>query len=90
MGSENQTLSVVVHNLGCKPSGPFRVDVRDARGKTLATQRHGGLDGVADLMDKKVTLRFPNLPAGGALQVVVRGPGKEITEVNNTAAIAAP
>jgi len=82
---EGASLRVIVHNIGCKPSGPFTVEVKEGADRVLATKRHGGLDGVADLNDKKIVLTFAGLPAHGDLQVHVVGPAKEITETNNTA-----
>jgi len=78
-----------VHNLGCEASGPFSVAVKDSDAKTLATQKHHGLDGVLDLQPKVAAFTFADLPTSGSLRVEVRGPAKEITEVNNTAEVAA-
>ena len=83
-------LTVVVHNLGCLRSGPFTVAVEDPSGRTVAVREHPGLEGVADLRDKRVSLDFENLPPHGTLRVSVAGPDREITEVNNTARIASP
>ena len=82
---EGTSLQVIVHNIGCKPSGPFTVKVRPRAGQVLAAKQHKGLDGVGDLNDKKIALTFAGLPAHGDLQVHVAGPTKEITEANNTA-----
>jgi hypothetical protein len=83
-------LTVVVHNLGCRATGAFAVELADANGRVLATQRHDGLDGVADLQDKTAKITFENAPAQGPLTVAVRGSVPEITEVNNRAVIPAP
>jgi hypothetical protein len=85
----NDELAVVIHNIGCQRSGPFEVTVADASGNVLASKRHPGLEGVADLEDKKAALGFGALPDGGTLIVTVRGPEKEITEVNNVARVNA-
>jgi hypothetical protein len=82
---EGQRLTAVVHNLGCKATGPFTVEVRGPQGKTLATERHAGLESAEDLNDRKVEISFDDLPPTGALEVTVRGGAKEITEVNNRA-----
>ncbi len=86
---DETTLTVKVHNLGCEASGPFSVAVKDSDAKTLATQKHHGLDGVLDLQPKVAAFTFADLPTSGSLRVEVRGPAKEITEVNNTAEVAA-
>jgi len=80
-------LTVVVHNIGRLPTGPFRVELLDAAGKTLGTKTHPGLDGIEDLQDKKIAITFDNVAAAGALRVKVAGEMKEITEVNNVARI---
>ena len=84
---EGTTLTVVVHNIGIEPTGAFRVEVTTADGRTLATKRHEGLDGIGDLQEKRVAISFEDLPANEALTVTVQGPEKEITEVNNVAHI---
>lgn len=84
---EGRALSVVVHNIGCHPSGAFTVEVKDGAGRVVATKRHASLEGVADLQDKKASLTFENMPADGTLEVSARGPAKEITEANNVARI---
>jgi len=84
---KGRALTVVVHNLGCRPTGAFEVRVADTTGRVLAARRHPGLDGIADLQDKKAPFTFTNMPAAGDLLVRVRGPEKEITEVNNVATL---
>lgn len=80
-------LTVVVHNIGCKRTGGFTVNVADAAGKLLDARRHDGLEGIGDLKPKTASFTFENVP-DAALTVTVTGPEKEITEVNNTATIA--
>ena len=84
------SLMVVVHNIGIAPSGPFTVEVKDASGRRLASEKRPSLDGVGDLNDKKEVLTFDDMPVKGALVVTVVGPKKEITEVNNVARIGSP
>ncbi len=83
------TLTVIVHNLGCKATGSFTIEVKNEAGKLYAAKPHAGLGSAEDLNDKKATIAFEGLPAAGTLTVTVRGEAKEITEVNNAARIAA-
>jgi hypothetical protein len=82
---EAGTLTVVAHNLGCKPTGPFEVKIMDVNGKVLASQKDEiGLESAADLNDRKKSFTF----AGDfkpPLKIVVSGPTEEITEGNNAA-----
>ncbi|MBC8870998.1 MAG: hypothetical protein H8E44_16355 [Planctomycetes bacterium] len=48
----------------------------------------GGLDGVADLKEKRVALTFNDLPSSGPFDITVHGSDKEITEVNNRARVS--
>jgi hypothetical protein len=84
---EGGKLTVLAHNLGCKATGPFAVEVRDPGGKLLASKPHDGLESAEDLVDKKVAVTFEGLPPTGALDVSIRSEAKEITEVNNVARI---
>lgn len=84
---QGRTLTVVAHNLGSKPTGPFTVSVADATGRKLAEQRHAGLDGVLDLQAKRAQFTFGDMQARGALRVTLTGPGKEITDANNVTEI---
>ncbi|MGD8237876.1 MAG: hypothetical protein PVH68_04950 [Armatimonadota bacterium] len=86
---ERDRLTVIAHNLGCRPTGPFTVEVRGPKGKLLGSVRHAGLESAEDLEDRKVAMPFDGLPPTGALEVTVRGEAKEITEVNNAARIPA-
>jgi hypothetical protein len=85
---DGERLTVVVHNLGCLSSGPFTVRIRDASGTLLAQKTYDGLEGIADLKEKKVALTFDELPSSGPLDVTVHGPDKEITEFNNRARVS--
>jgi hypothetical protein len=84
---QGDTLTVVAHNLGCKPTGLFTVEILDAVGKVRDSAKHEGLEGTADLQPKTAEFSFGKLPAGGVLTVRVLGPAKEITESNNEARI---
>ena len=84
---QGRTLTVVAHNLGCGPTGPFTVSVADASGRKLAEQRHRGLDGVLDLHAKRAQFTLGGLPGHGALRVTLTGPAQEITEANNRVTI---
>jgi hypothetical protein len=82
---EGQMLTVRIHNLGCEPSGPFTVRIETPAGRILSSAGHTGLDGVGDLRARHIALTFDGMPERGDLIVSVRGPDKEITEVNNVA-----
>ncbi|MFQ5808303.1 MAG: hypothetical protein ACE5JM_01685, partial [Armatimonadota bacterium] len=86
---ERDRLTVIAHNLGCRATGPFTVEVRGPKGKLHASKRHSGLESAEDLKDRKAAISFDGLPPTGALEVTVRGEGKEITEVNNAVRIPA-
>jgi len=83
---EQGKLTVMAHNLGRVPTGPFEAILRDAQGREAGRQAHAGLDGIEDLRDKKVAFTFEGIPAGD-LKVVLAGTRKEITEANNMARI---
>ena len=80
---DGDRLTVVVHNIGARPSGPFAVVVKNAARREIARRTHAGLDGIEDLTEKRAAFVFEGVPRT-ALTVVVSGPAKEITEVNNT------
>ena len=86
---EEGSLTVVAHIIGCKPTGPFRVEVADASGKVLARQDEpAGLDGAANLADRSKAFVFPGT-FRPPLKISVTGPEEEITECNNSAILPA-
>jgi hypothetical protein len=82
---ETGKLTIVAHNLGCKPTGPFRVEVVDGTGKMLASQHEQvGLDSAESLADQKKSFVFEGT-FNPPLKIMVSGPAEEITECNNIA-----
>jgi len=85
--ARNGVLTVVVHNIGAKATGPFALRVTSG-GKTLLEEKAlGSLDAPADLSPKTVELRLTNLKGEeNAVLTIHLDPDdrlSEITEVNN-------
>jgi hypothetical protein len=75
-------LTVIVHNLGCVPTGPFDVRLSRENGEAIATVSYPGLDGIAaDLQPKQASIEFVNVPPG-ICRVTVSGAKEEITSAN--------
>jgi len=76
-----------VHNLGCVPTGPFRVQLKRENGDVITTVSHPGLNGIKeDLQPSLAPIEFASVPAE-TVRVTVLGPKEEITEANNSALI---
>jgi len=79
-------LTVLVHNIGARASGPATVRLASAEGKTLATRKIDSLDAPNDLLPRRSTLVFKGIAAGSRVHLAVDPDNKtpEITETNNT------
>ena len=83
-------LSVKVHNLGCHPTGAFRVQLERENGDVIASMTNPGLEGIqGDFQPKLVAIEFPHV-AAGRWRVRVSGEKEEITGANNVAQVTVP
>ncbi len=84
---ETGTLTVVVHNIGSKPTGAYRVVVKTGD-RTLLEKEMPSLEPPVDLEPKTVSIQVTDLKADANTPVVVSLDPEahipEITEVNNT------
>ena len=82
-------LTVIVHNLGCVATGPFRVQLMRDGGEAIGAVSHAGLDGIGEnLQARQAAIEFADVPPG-MLRVSVSGIKEEITAANNQATIGA-
>ena len=84
-------LAVTVHSLGAKPAPAGKVELVDASGKVVATAVTPSLAAPSDLKPHTATVKL-SLPAGfdvktGQVRVSL-GEVREITQMNNTVALA--
>ncbi len=86
---EEDCLTVVAHNLGCHPTGPFRIELADDAGTLLARMEEAeGLAGFSLTEDSSKSCRIEGT-FRTPLTVSLHGPREEITESNNRARIQA-
>ena len=82
---EKGRLTVQVHNIGAKPSGPFTVTLSGSDGKVVETRKIKNLDAPVDLMPRRTALIFNGLKLDSRVVLSVDSDGtlSEITSVNN-------
>ena len=82
-------LTVQVHNIGARASGPFAVTLTDGDGRLIETRKLENLDAPTDLVRRRTALVFGGLKPGSSVVICVDPDGTlpEITETNNVAAL---
>lgn len=75
------TVEVTVHSLGAKPADGGTVELRDAKGKVLASAPVPTLAAPLDLLPKTVKVTLPRMAGAVSVRVVLSTP--EITLLNN-------
>jgi hypothetical protein len=88
--SDDNGLTIPIHNLGEAGAGRFRVIVCSAAGETLAETVYAGLEAPTDNRPRILLARFAELTAAPGVRVEVRvETGEDALESNNAAVVPA-
>lgn len=82
-------VKVVVHNIGSAPAPKFTVALLDAKGAVLSSVDAAAIEAPVDLMPRTLALTLSMNPNAVRVAVDPAGTVREITRLNNTAAIPA-